>query len=67
VSDPNDIAATRHHLRNQLNNITMNAELVKLQIQQSTPPEKILLSIERMLDECKACGEFLNNLSDSAS
>ncbi len=64
MSNSSEISEVRHRLRNQLNNITMNAELVKLQIQQSTPPEKVLLSVERMLSECKACGEFLNSLTD---
>lgn len=67
MSDSSDLSAFRHRLRNQLNNITMNAELVKLQVQQSSPPEKILLSVERMLSECKECGEYLNSLTDQDS
>ena len=64
MSSSSEMSELRHRLRNQLNNITMNAELVKLQIQQSAPPEKVLLSVERMLNECKTCGEFLNHLND---
>lgn len=60
MTDAADSASQRHQLRNKLNNITMNAELVKLQLQQSQPADKILLSVERVLQECKDCAALLN-------
>ncbi len=57
----------RHKLRNQINNITMNAELVKLQVQQDIAPEVLLVAIERILRECKDCGEFINDWSSDTN
>lgn len=65
MSEKEDLAKVRHQIRNQLNNITMNAELVKLQVQQSMPSDKVLPSIERLLNECKRCGEYLNELREA--
>ncbi|HAG96584.1 MAG TPA: histidine kinase, partial [Gammaproteobacteria bacterium] len=49
-----------HALRNMLNNITMNAELVKLMVQQDVPNDQVLDSVEKMLQECKHCARYLN-------
>ncbi len=50
----------RHALRNMLNNITMNAELVKIQVQQDVPASQVMESIEKVLQECKHCADYLN-------
>ena len=50
----------RHALRNMLNNITMNAELVKLMVQQDVLNDQVLDSVEKMLQECKHCARYLN-------
>jgi signal transduction histidine kinase len=52
-----------HQLRNPLNNISINAELARLQLQKQHDPEDVILSIERILQECKRCGQLINELS----
>lgn len=51
-----------HRLRNQLNNITVNAELTKLQLQNQTQAEKVLTSVDRILHDCQQCSELLESL-----
>lgn len=48
-----------HDLRNPLNSISMNAELVKLKLQQSGDPEQLVAYLDRILQECKNCGAVL--------
>ncbi|MAR90552.1 MAG: histidine kinase [Pseudomonadota bacterium] len=64
MSDQQPEVWDRHQLRNKINNITMNAELVKLQIQQAIPEDQVIASIERMLTECKDCASYLNEHID---
>lgn len=52
-----------HQLRNPLNTISINAELARLQLQKQQDPNEIILSIERILQECKHCAVLLNELS----
>lgn len=52
-----------HQLRNPLNNISINAELARLQLQKNHDPADVILSIERILQECKRCGQLVNELS----
>lgn len=59
------LADIAHQLRNPLNNISINAELARLQLQKNHNPEDIILSIERILQECKRCGQLINELSPS--
>lgn len=59
MSDDNE-TIDRHALRNMLNNITMNAELVKLQLQQSMPADQVMVSVDKMLNQCKHCASYLN-------
>ena len=61
MSDPEQAPLDRHALRNMLNNITMNAELIKLQVQQDVPTPQVMASIEKLLRECKQCAHYLNH------
>lgn len=48
-----------HAIRNQLNNISVNTELAKLQARQKQPEEVILESLEKVTDACKECAQLL--------
>lgn len=60
MTDTENTPLDRHALRNMLNNITMNAELVKLMAQQDVPSQQLVESIDKMLVECKHCATYLN-------
>ncbi|MEE2732220.1 hypothetical protein [Ketobacter sp.] len=60
MSDHDKTSLDRHTLRNMLNNITMNAELIKLQVQQDVPTPQLMASVEKILQECKHCAHYLN-------
>lgn len=48
-----------HDLRNPLNSISMNAELIKLKLQRAGDPEDVVTYVDRILQECKNCGQVL--------
>jgi len=64
-NDKDKIAHVAHQLRNPLNTISINAELARLQLQKQQDPQDILLSIERILQECKQCALLLDELNPS--
>lgn len=55
------LSKVAHDLRNPLNSISMNAELVKLKLQQSGDPENVVAYLDRILQECKNCGAVLES------
>lgn len=56
ASDPQ----LRHDLRNHLNNISINAELIKLLAKNETASiGQIIASAEKILAECKHCSTTL--------
>lgn len=57
------LSRAAHQLRNPLNSISINAELARLQLQKQQDPNEILLSIDRILQECKHCAALLNELN----
>ena len=65
-NDKDKIAHVAHQLRNPLNTISINAELARLQLQKQQDPQAILLSIERILQECKYCASLLDELNPSS-
>jgi signal transduction histidine kinase len=54
-----------HDARGPLNRISMNAELVKLVLQNDMPKEKALQAIEKILVACQDCSAKLQAISDS--
>lgn len=54
-----------HDLRNPLNSISMNAELVKLKLQRAGDPEEVVAYVDRILQECKNCGHVLEESTKS--
>lgn len=54
------LSKLRHSFRNHLNNIAINAELIKLVLEQDKPKDMALTSIEKILDEIKLCADSIN-------
>ena len=50
----------RHQLRNQLNNIAMNAELAKLQLRKQASAEEIIATLDKVTESCRAAGAALD-------
>ena len=50
----------RHQLRNQLNNIAMNAELAKLQVRKQASAEEVIATLDKVTDSCRAAGATLD-------
>ena len=50
----------RHELRNHLNNISVNAELVKLLINDQGRKARLEKCIDTVLQECRICSELIN-------
>lgn len=57
--------ALRHQLRNQLNNIAMNAELAKLQLRNQTSAEEIIATLDKVTESCRAAGSTLDQEKNS--
>lgn len=66
MTEKTDLSHIRHELRNHINNISMNAELVKMQAQNGAGADQMVRSVDRILSQCQACAEFLNTLSDES-
>ena len=50
----------RHELRNHLNNISVNAELIKLLIEGGSDNERLKKCIDTVIVECKHCSHIIN-------
>ncbi len=50
----------RHELRNHLNNISVNAELVKLLINSQPDSARLEKCIDTVLQECRICSDLIN-------
>lgn len=55
------LSRVAHDLRNPLNSISMNAELVKLKLQRGGDPVDLVSYMDRILQECKNCGDVLES------
>ena len=65
MSHTQELSEIRHQIRNHVNNITMNAELAKMQLESQGSAENIAKCVERILQQCQNCGDYLNSLSES--
>ena len=54
-----------HDARAPLNRISMNAELIKLVIENDMPKEKALDALDKIIVNCQACSDSLQLISDS--
>lgn len=58
-----ELAVVRHELRNQVNNITINAELAKMQLESGVDAIKIVETVDRILAQSQRCSDFLDELN----
>ena len=54
-----------HDARAPLNRISMNAELVKLVLENDMPKQKALDALDKILANCQLCSERLQLISDT--
>ena len=52
-----------HGIRNQLNTISINTELAKLQTQKQQPQDVILASLDKVIAACSECAQQLDQQS----
>ena len=54
-----------HAARAPLNRISMNAELVKLVLENDMPKQKALEALNKIIANCQQCSEHLQEISDT--
>ena len=54
-----------HDARAPLNRISMNAELIKLVLENDMPKDKALDALEKIINNCQQCSESLQKITDS--
>lgn len=53
-----------HDIRKPLNRISMQAELIKLVLENNLPPQKAIEAVDKILQSCQDCSQLLENLLD---
>ncbi|TMO80763.1 histidine kinase [Pseudoalteromonas sp. S3776] len=53
-----------HDARAPLNRISMNAELIKLVLENDMPKDKALAALDKIISNCQQCSERLQNITD---
>jgi signal transduction histidine kinase len=53
-----------HDARSPLNRISMNAELIKLILENDMPKEKGLQALDKIISACQECSSTLQELSN---
>ena len=53
-----------HDARAPLNRISMNAELIKLVLENDMPKDKALAALDKIISNCQQCSESLQNITD---
>ncbi len=54
-----------HDARAPLNRISMNAELIKLVLENDMPKDKALTALDKIIANCQQCSDSLQKISDS--
>lgn len=62
MSAPANLDQVIHDLRNPLNNISMYAELGKMQAQQGATAEKLLQTFDTIIAQCQRSSQLLDSL-----
>ncbi|WP_340677397.1 histidine kinase [Paraglaciecola sp.] len=63
TDDNKDISQLVHDARGPLNKISMNAELVKLVLENDLPKEKALQALQTIINNCQECSAHLQAIS----
>ncbi|MFK3872588.1 histidine kinase [Pseudoalteromonas rhizosphaerae] len=53
-----------HDARGPLNRISMNAELIKLVLENDMPKDKALAALDKIIINCQQCSESLQKIAD---
>jgi signal transduction histidine kinase len=64
---PNRIDRLVHDARGPLNTISVNAEVARLLLQKSAPPEGILTALQNILRECQRCNDILQLIGNEGT
>jgi len=56
-----------HDIRKPLNRISMQAELIKLVLENNLPPQKAIEAVDKILQSCQDCSQLLENLLDPSA
>ncbi|MDO6427688.1 MULTISPECIES: histidine kinase [Thalassotalea] len=65
-SEERDLNQLIHDARGPLNRISMQAELIKLVLENDMPTDKALDAVNKILVSCQTCSHTLEQLSKSA-
>jgi signal transduction histidine kinase len=63
IDNNKDLAQLVHDARGPLNKISMNAELVKLVLENDLPKEKALQALQAIINNCQDCSAHLQAIS----
>ncbi|EWH10873.1 hypothetical protein DS2_06266 [Catenovulum agarivorans DS-2] len=55
-----------HDARAPLNQISMQAELIKMMVEQNAPLDKIQQTAAKIIQNCQKCSEELSKISEQA-
>lgn len=64
---PDKLAQQVHDIRKPLNRISMQAELIKLVLENDMPPDKAIEAVDKILQSCQNCSQLLQNLLDPSA
>ena len=62
-SEDTSINKLVHDARSPLNRISMNAELIKLILENDMPQEKCFEALDKIINACQECSTTLQNIS----
>ena len=66
INRSDDMLKLIHDARSPLNNISMNAELVKLILENNMPTEKAIEALENIIAACQDCSTKLQSIAEHA-
>lgn len=64
-NQPEPLNKLVHDARAPLNRISMNAELIKLVLENDMPKEKALEALNKIISNCQQCSDSLQKIVDS--
>ncbi|MGO4891744.1 hypothetical protein [Flavobacterium sp. W21_SRS_FM6] len=62
--DNKDLRKLVHDVRGPLNKISMNAELIKLVLENDMPKEKALAALDKIIQGCQECSQHLQLIAE---
>ncbi|KPH60745.1 histidine kinase [Pseudoalteromonas porphyrae] len=65
MSDKEPLNKLVHDARAPLNRISMNAELIKLVLENDMPKDKAIAALDKIISNCQQCSDSLQKISDT--